>query len=57
MKTLIMENDKGKNLDTSRLIENMFRLILMPIIERILNKETFDVLFGYCPTFVIEGQN
>ena len=57
MKTLIMKNDKGKNLNTSRLIENMFRLILMPIIEGILNKETFDVLFGYYPTFVIEGQN
>ena len=57
MKTLIMKNDKGKNPNTSRLIENMFRLILMPIIEGILNKEAFDVLFGYCPTFVIEGQN
>ena len=54
MKTLIMKNDKGKNPNTSRLIENMFRLILMPIIEGILNKEVFDVLFGYCPTFVID---
>ena len=57
MKTLIMKYDKGKNLNTSKLIENMFRLILMPIIEGILNKETFDVLFVNCPTFVIEGQN
>ena len=57
MKTLIMKNDNGKNRNTSRLIENMFRLILMPIIEGILNMETFDVMFGYYPTFVIEGQN
>ena len=57
MKTLIMKNDTGKNPNTSRLIGIMLRLILMPIIEGILHKETFDVLFGYYPTFVIEGQN
>ena len=41
-----MKNEEEKNANTSRLIENMFRLILIQILNAyILNKETFDVLF------------
>ena len=46
MKTLFMKNEERNNAYTSRLIENMFRIILIQILNAyILNKETFDVLF------------